>query len=374
MARDRGFRGVVAMRGQEALDVARALRPDAVTLDLRLPDVDGWVLLDQLKHGPETRHIPVHVISALEGERRALENGAFAVLHKPVTQEVLQGALNHLAGFLEKRVRQLLVVEDDPVQRQSIIELIGNGDVVTTAVGSGEEALTLVRERNFDCLVVDLRLPGLSGFELINQLKQLPNMSRTPIIVYTGRELTRSEDAELSRIAQSVIVKDARSPERLLEETALFLHRVEADLPEDKRDILRRVAQMDPLLSDKRVLLVDDDLRNIFALTALLEQHKMAVRSAENGREALELLEREPVDIVLMDIMMPEMDGYEAIRRIRLNPKHAQLPVIALTAKAMAGDRDACVRAGASDYITKPVELSQLLSLLRVWLYGRNAA
>jgi CheY-like chemotaxis protein len=296
------------------------------------------------------------------------------VLHKPVTQEALQGALNQLAGFLEKRVRQLLVVEDDPVQRESIMELIGNGDVVTTAVGSAEEALTLAREKNFDCLVVDLRLPGLSGFELINQFKQLPNMKRTPIIVYTGRELTRSEDAELSRVAQSVIVKDVRSPERLLEETALFLHRVEADLPEDKRDILRRVAQMDPLLSDKRVLLVDDDLRNIFALTALLEQHKMQVKSAENGREALELLERESVDIVLMDIMMPEMDGYEAIRRIRQNPKHAQLPVIALTAKAMAGDRDACVRAGASDYITKPVELSQLLSLLRVWLYGRSVA
>jgi HAMP domain-containing protein/CheY-like chemotaxis protein/signal transduction histidine kinase len=374
MARERGFRGVVAMHGQEALDVARALRPDAITLDLRLPDVDGWVLLDQLKHGPETRHIPVHVISALEGERRALESGAFAVLHKPVTQEAVQGALNQLAGFLEKRVRQLLVVEDDETQRESIIELIGNGDVVTTAVGSAEEALLLAAEKNFDCLVVDLRLPGLSGFELINQFKQLPNMKRTPIIVYTGRELTRSEDAELNRVAQSVIVKDVRSPERLLEETALFLHRVEADLPEDKRDILRRVAQMDPLLSDKRVLLVDDDLRNIFALTALLEQHKMLVRSAENGREALELLEREPVDIVLMDIMMPEMDGYEAIRRIRQNPKHAQLPVIALTAKAMAGDRDACVRAGASDYITKPVELSQLLSLLRVWLYGRGAA
>jgi HAMP domain-containing protein/CheY-like chemotaxis protein len=374
MTRERGFRGVVAMRGQEALDVARALRPDAITLDLRLPDVDGWVLLDQLKHGPETRHIPVHIISALEGERRALESGAFAVLHKPVTQEALQGALNQLAGFLEKRVRQLLVVEDDAVQRQSIIDLIGNGDVITTAVGSAEEALALAREKSFDCLVVDLRLPGLSGFELINQFKQLPNMNRTPIIVYTGRELTRSEDAELSRVAQSVIVKDVRSPERLLEETALFLHRVEADLPEDKRDILRRVAQMDPLLSDKRVLLVDDDLRNIFALTALLEQHKMLVKSAENGREALELLEREPVDIVLMDIMMPEMDGYEAIRRIRQNPKHAQLPVIALTAKAMAGDRDACVRAGASDYITKPVELSQLLSLLRVWLYGRGAS
>ncbi len=374
MARDRGFRGVVSMQGQEALDVACALRPDAITLDLRLPDIDGWVLLDRLKHGAETRHIPVHVISALEGERRALENGAFAVLHKPVTQEGVLHALNQLAGFLEKRVRHLLVVEDDAVQRESIVTLIGNGDVVTTAVGSGEDALALARERTFDCLVIDLRLPGLSGFELITQFKELPNSQRTPIIVYTGRELTRAEDAELSRVAQSVIVKDVRSPERLLEETSLFLHRVEADLPEEKRDLLRRVAQMDPLLSEKRVLLVDDDLRNIFALTALLEQHKMLVRNAENGREALELLEREAVDIVLMDIMMPEMDGYEAIRRIRENPKHAQLPVIALTAKAMAGDREACIQAGASDYITKPVELAQLLSLLRVWLYGRGVA
>ncbi|HET9953845.1 MAG TPA: HAMP domain-containing protein [Polyangiaceae bacterium] len=374
MARERGFRGVVTMHGQEALEVARSLRPDAITLDLRLPDIDGWVLLDQLKHGPETRHIPVHVISALDGERRALENGAFAVLRKPATQEALMSALNSLAGFLERRVRHLLVVEDDPVQRQSIVDLIGDGDVVTTAVGSGEEALALANEKNFDCIVVDLRLPGLSGFDLIHQLKQSPNMSRTPIVVYTGRELTRSEDAELNRMAQSVIIKDVRSPERLLEETALFLHRVEANLPEDKRDLLRRVAQMDPLLSGKRVLLVDDDLRNIFALTALLEQHKMLVRSAENGREALELLDKDSVDIVLMDIMMPEMDGYEAIRHIRKNPKHAQLPVIALTAKAMAGDRDACIEAGASDYITKPVDLSQLLSLLRVWLYGRSRA
>jgi HAMP domain-containing protein/CheY-like chemotaxis protein len=374
MARERGFRGVVSMHGQEALDVARALRPDAITLDLRLPDIDGWVLLDQLKHGSETRHIPVHVISALEGERRALENGAFAVLHKPVTQEAVQGALHSLLGFLDKRERQLLVVEDDPTQRQSIVDLIGEGDVLTTAVGTGAEALALLREKTFDCVVVDLRLPDISGFELIARIKESPDGARTPIVVYTGRELTRAEDAELSRMTHSVIVKDVRSPERLLEETALFLHRVEADLPEDKRDLLKRVAQMDPLLSEKRVLLVDDDLRNIFALTALLEQHKMMVKSAENGREALELLDREEIDVVLMDIMMPEMDGYEAIRRIRKNPRHAQLPVIALTAKAMAGDRDACIKAGASDYITKPVELSQLLSLLRVWLYGRGRA
>jgi HAMP domain-containing protein/CheY-like chemotaxis protein len=371
LARERGFRGVVASEGQAALELARALRPEAITLDLRLPDIDGWVLLDQLKHDAATRHVPVHVISALDGGQRARESGALSVLHKPVTRETLSSAFEELASFLSRAVRRLLLVEDDAVQRDEIIALIGDGDVETTAVGTGALALAALADERFDCLVVDLQLPDMSGFELIGRVKQLPSAARAPIIVYTGRELTRSEHGELVRLSASVIVKDARSPERLLEETALFLHRVEADLPEEKRDLLRRVERMDPLLSERRVLIVDDDLRNVFALTAILEQHQMHVFSAENGREALELLALESVDAVLMDIMMPEMDGYEAIRRIRQNPKHAALPVIALTAKAMAGDRDACIQAGASDYITKPVDLGQLLSLLRVWLYDR---
>jgi HAMP domain-containing protein/CheY-like chemotaxis protein len=370
LAREHGFKGVVALDGAQGVELAKSMQPDAITLDLRLPDVDGWVVLDQLKHDPATRHIPIHIISAADGERRALEHGALAVLQKPVTREDLQSAFGELRGFIEKRVKNLLVVEDDATQRDAIVTLIGNGDVVTTAVASGEEALTLLRERKFDCVVVDLSLPGMSGIDLVTTMKALPELGRTPVIVYTGRELTPSEDADLRRLAESVIIKDVRSPDRLLEETALFLHRVEARLPEAKRAVLRRLAQVDPALAGKRVLVVDDDLRNIFALTAVLEQHQMDVVNAENGLEALDRLAKDPdIDLVLMDIMMPEMDGYEAIRRIRTNPAWLKLPIIAVTAKAMKGDREASIRAGASDYITKPVEPDQLLSLLRVWLY-----
>jgi hypothetical protein len=266
-------------------------------------------------------------------------------------------------------VRRLLVVEDDVMQRQTIVDMVGNGDVETTAVESGEAALAQLQEHSFDCMVLDLRLPGMSGLDLIRKLEDDPALRRLPIIVYTGKELTKEEERGLGELAESVIVKDVRSLERLLEETSLFLHRVEARLPEPKRTLLRQLAQRDPALVGKRALVVDDDVRNIFAITGLLEQHEMVVRYAEDGEEALRILEHDGFDVVLMDIMMPEMDGYDATRRIRAMDAHKDLPVIALTAKAMKGDREKCVEAGASDYITKPVDADQLLSLLRVWLY-----
>ncbi|HEY0711150.1 MAG TPA: response regulator, partial [Polyangia bacterium] len=279
-------------------------------------------------------------------------------------------AIGRLQHFLERKVRRLLVVEDDDVQRKAIVELIGNGDVITTPVPSGEEALKTLDTEPFDCVVLDLRLPGMSGFDLIQAIKERPSWRRIPIIVYTGKELTRDEETKLRQLAETIIVKDVRSPERLLDETALFLHRVEARLPQPKREMLRRIAESDPALAGKKVLLVDDDARNLFALTTVLEQHAMKVIYAENGQQALEKLASEPgINIVLMDIMMPEMDGYEATRRIRAQTRYANLPVIALTAKAMKGDRDKCIQAGASDYITKPVDPDQLVSLLRVWLY-----
>jgi CheY-like chemotaxis protein len=370
LVRDRGFRGVVATSGAQALDLARTLNPDGITLDLRLPDMDGWVVLDQLKHDPRTRHIPVHVISALDDERRGLEQGAIAFLQKTADLEALGAAIGRLQTFLERKVKRLLVVEDDDVQRKAIVELIGNGDVITTAVASAEEALANLDSEPFDCVVLDLKLPGMSGFDLITTIKERPNSSRIPIIVYTGKELSRSEETKLRKIAETIIVKDVRSPERLLDETALFLHRVESKLPAPKREMLRRVAETDPSLEGKKVLLVDDDARNLFALTTVLEQHAMKVVYAENGQQALDKLKGETdVEVVLMDIMMPEMDGYEATRRIRAQTKYASLPVIALTAKAMKGDREKCIQAGASDYITKPVDPDQLVSLLRVWLY-----
>jgi HAMP domain-containing protein/CheY-like chemotaxis protein/signal transduction histidine kinase len=370
MGRQSGFKGVVATSGGQALELARTVKPDAITLDLRLPDIDGWVLLDRLKHDPATRHIPVHVISGLDEERRSLQYGALGFLQKPVTVESLQSGLVGIREFVEKRVKNLLVVEDDPVQSQAISDLIGDGDVTTTSVASGENALETLQQQNYDCVVMDLRLPGMSGFELIERIKADPRHRRLPVIVYTGRELTDEDKQRLHGLAQTVIIKDVTTMERLLDETALFLHRVEANLPERKQRVLRRLAKSDPQLAERNVLVVDDDLRNIFALTSLLEGHKMHVQYAENGRRALSKLEENSnIDVVLMDIMMPEMDGYEALRKIRERSQWKDLPVIALTAKAMKGDREKCLEAGASDYITKPVDADQLLSLLRVWLY-----
>jgi CheY-like chemotaxis protein len=268
-------------------------------------------------------------------------------------------------------MRRLLVVEDDEKQRNSIVELIGDGDdVSTTAVSSGEEALAVLEQGSFDCMVLDLKLPDMSGFELLEKLKQLPQSQDLPVIVYTGKELSRQEEAQLKRAAEAIVLKDARSPERLFDETALFLHRVEAQLPAPKRKLLQQVQQTDPVLAGKRVLVVDDDYRNLFSLTTVLEQHQMQVLQAENGKDALATLERgQDIDVILMDIMMPEMDGYETTRIIRGSMGLKKIPILALTAKAMKGDREKCIEAGASDYITKPIDVDQLLSLLRVWLY-----
>ncbi|HVK82575.1 MAG TPA: HAMP domain-containing protein [Kofleriaceae bacterium] len=365
-----GFKCVVATSGVQALELARTIKPDALTLDLRLPDIDGWVLLDRLKHDPATRHIPVHVISGLDEERRSLQYGALGFSQKPATAEELQAGLEDIREFVEKRVKHLLLVEDDPIQRQAIADLVGDGEVETTAVESAEGALTSLDEKAYDCVVMDLRLPEMSGFELLERIKADPRHRRLPVIVYTGRDLTEEDRQRLDGLAQSVIIKDVTTMERLLDETALFLHVVESNLPERKQRVLRRLAKSDPQLAERSVLVVDDDLRNIFALTSLLEGYKMNVQYAENGRRALAKLEENPnIDVVLMDIMMPEMDGYEALRRIRERDEWKTLPVIALTAKAMKGDREKCLEAGASDYITKPVDSDQLMSLLRVWLY-----
>jgi hypothetical protein len=369
VARERGFKGVVAQTGAAGLELARIVKPDAITLDLGLPDMDGWVVLDQLKHDPATRHVPVHILSAHDQERRGLQQGAIAFLSKPLDPEQLGKVLDEIQAFLKRRVKRLLIVEDDETQRQSIVELIGNDDVETTAVGSAEAALGALSGHAFDCMVLDLKLPDMSGFDLIHRVKEQAQWKRLPIIIYTGKELERQEAVELGKLAETVIVKDVRSPERLFDETALFLHRVETRLPAQKREILQRL-RSEPALSGKKVLIVDDDLRNIFAMTAMLEEHEVDVVYAENGRQALERLqEHSDVDMVLMDIMMPDMDGYDAMRKIRTQNRFAKLPVIALTAKAMKEDRKKCIDAGASDYITKPVNQEQLLSLMRVWLY-----
>nr|MDQ3282780.1 HAMP domain-containing protein [Acidobacteriota bacterium] len=370
MARDKGFKGIVATRGETALQLAPRYRPDAITLDIALPDMEGWTVLDRLKHDRVTRHIPVHIISGDEEAARGLRLGAFAQMQKPVEKESLDEAFSKIRGFVERSNKSLLVVEDNEQQRQAIIELIGEGDVEITGVGTGEEALRILGERRFDCMVLDLGLPDMSGFDFLNRMKSDLQITDVPVVVYTGRELSRKEEADLQRMADAIIVKDVRSPDRLLDETALFLHRVEENLPEQKRKMLEQLHESDPVLAGKKALIVDDDMRNIYALTSLLERHKMKVLYAESGAEGIEILRKTPdLDVVLMDVMMPEMDGYEAMRRIRSMDEYKNLPMIALTAKAMKGDREKCMEAGASDYITKPIDAQQLVSLLRVWLY-----
>jgi CheY-like chemotaxis protein/signal transduction histidine kinase/HAMP domain-containing protein len=369
MAREKGFKCLAATRGDAGLAMARHYQPDAITLDIELPGLDGWSVLDRLKHDAATRHIPVHIISMLEEAHRGMRLGAMAHLTKPVEREALEHAFTTIAGFIDRKVKTLLVVEDNDVERQSIVELIGNGDVKTTAVATGGEALELLETRTFDCLVLDLGLSDMSGFELLEKMKNGQSLSQIPVIVYTGRALSKKEETELRRLAETIIIKDVKSPDRLLDETALFLHRVESSLPAEKRKILEQLHQHDPSLAGRKALIVDDDIRNIFALTSVLEQHDMDVVYAENGRDGIRMLEDTPdVDVVLMDVMMPEMDGYEAMRRVRDLPRFRSLPIIALTAKAMKGDREKCIEAGASDYIIKPVDTEQLVSLLRVWL------
>jgi CheY-like chemotaxis protein len=374
MAREKGFnKCLLAVRGDSGLALAREYRPDAITLDLRLPAIDGWSVLERLKHDPRTRHIPVHLISGADDDARprALKQGALAFLQKPASPESLAEALGTVKNFIDRRVKNLLIVEDNEAQRQAIVELVGDSDVDTTAVGTAEDALRALREGHFDCMVVDLGLPDMMGLDLINMIKSDERLRELPIIVYTGKDLSPDEETRLKRVTDAVIVKSVRSMEHLLDETALFLHRVEANLPAAKQQMLRQVHHADPVFSGKVVLVVDDDVRNIFAITSMLERHNMSVIYAENGRKGVETLRENPnVDVVLMDIMMPEMDGYETTREIRKEARFADLPIIALTAKAMKGDREKCLEAGASDYITKPVEPEQLLSLLRVWLYG----
>jgi HAMP domain-containing protein/CheY-like chemotaxis protein len=371
VARERGFKGIVALRGDSGLALAHEFKPDAIILDMKLPVMDGWSVLERLKQHPETRHIPVHIVSAGEGRQNALRAGAVAFVEKPVSKEGLEETFGAIRTFIDREVKRLLVVEDDEDERRAVIELIGGGDdVEVTAVGSGEEALEALQLQRYDCMVVDLKLPERSGFDLLDQIKQDERLATMPVIVYTGKELTQHETTKLRRLADTIVVKDASSPERLLDETSLFLHRVERKLPQEKRRLLEQLHSAEEVFKDKKILIVDDDVRNVFALTSVLEAHGMEVFYAENGKDGIELLRRTPdVDLVLMDIMMPELDGYETTRLIRTDDTYKQLPIISLTAKAMKGDREKAIAAGASDYITKPVDTDQLLSLMRVWLY-----
>jgi HAMP domain-containing protein/signal transduction histidine kinase/CheY-like chemotaxis protein len=368
MAHEQGFKVLVAQRGATALAMVRDFKPAAVTLDLNLPDLDGWRVLDRLKVDLATRHIPVQIISVEQDASPTLSQGALGFLTKSDRRDSVQQAFANLKEFISRPMKKLLLVEDDEIQTMSIRELLGNGDVTTTVVATGKDALAAIQSEKYDCLVLDLGLPDMPGTELLEQIKHSGNSRSLPVVIYTARDLLAEEASKLQSLAESILIKDARSPERLLDETALLLHRNVSKLPERQRKMLERLHQ--GVLEGKKVLLVDDDIRNIFAMTSVLERFKMRVVSAENGKDAIQILADQPnVDIVLMDIMLPTMDGYTTIRAIREISDFKELPIIAVTAKAMKGDREKCIAAGASDYLCKPVEAEQLRSTLRLWLH-----
>jgi len=371
LARDRGFKGLVALKGGAGLALARQFQPAAISLDVFLPDMLGWTVLNQLKLDPTTRHIPVQIFSVAEDDRtHGLAHGAFSYLVKSSTSEGMEAALDRIKEFTNARTKRLLIVEDNDIERDAIVTLLGHDDIEIAAVGTGEDALKALRENEFDCVVLDLRLPDMSGFKLLELLQSDPSGKNIPVVVYTGKDLSAPERLQLKAMAKSIVLKDVQSPERLLDETALFLHRVVTDLPSDRQQMLQRLHGSNESLRGRKVLVVDDDARNIFALTSLLENEDMDVITATNGRTAIKLIEATPdLSLVLMDIMMPEMDGYETMREIRMAQQFRNLPILALTAKAMKGDREKCLDAGASDYIAKPVNTDQLLSLMRVWLF-----
>jgi HAMP domain-containing protein/CheY-like chemotaxis protein/signal transduction histidine kinase len=370
LARNNGFKTLLAMRGDDALELAKQYQPTAVSLDVFLPDMLGWNVLSQLKQNPLTRHIPVQIITLDEDRQHGLARGAFSFIVKPTTPAGIGDALSKIKEFAKPRRRRLLVVEDNKAEQLSIGELLGHDDIEIVSACTGMEALAALRAQPCDCVVLDLRLPDMSGFEVLERMRGDADLADVPVVVFTGRELSAEEDLQLHAMARSIVVKGVESPERLLDETALFLHRVITDLPSEKQRMLERLNSSDEDLVGRKVLLVDDDSRNIFALSSVLERRGMRVLTSTTGSEAIELIESTPdLAIVLMDIMMPEMDGYQTIERIRKSPAYRRLPIIALTAKAMKGDREKCLEAGASDYLAKPVNTEQLLSSLRMWLH-----
>jgi CheY-like chemotaxis protein len=369
LAHESSYRALVAFTADEGLQLAAERQPQAVLLDIRLPDRSGLSVLQMLKDNPQTRHIPVHVISATDNGEAALHMGAIGFARKPIAREDLLAVFERLERRFTQKVKHILLVEDDERQRDSMVKLIEDEDIAITPAASGSEALRQLQSTVFDCMIMDLKLPDMQGSELLRKMSQQEIASFPPVIVYTGRSMTRAEEAELSKYSRSIIIKGARSPERLLDEVTLFLHKVESQLSSERQTMLKAVRSRDRVFEGRRILLVDDDVRNIFALTSAIEQKGALVEIARNGHEALDKLDAVPdIDLVLMDIMMPVMDGLEATRRLRADPRFARLPVIAITAKAMKDDQEQCLAAGANDYLAKPIDLSRLYSLLRVWM------
>jgi len=371
VARGHGVKCLLAQDGFSALTLIREFQPDAITLDIGLPHLDGWRLLDRLKSDLGTRHIPVAAISASDECQRALKMGCIRFCTKPVAREQVEEVVVALQRFVEQPLRHVLILEDDPAQQLSIAELIKNPKVEITTASDADSALTLMEEHEFDCLLLDLRLPGrISGNQLLEEMQRQPRYRNLATVVYTGKVLSAEEEIRLNQLARSIVLKDVRSPERLLDQATLRLHNHVADLSEHQLALLKSLHSDQTVLTGRNVLLVDDDIRNVFAMTSVLERYGMAVVAAESGPEALAKLEANTeIDIALMDIMLPEMDGYKVTQAIRAQTRFKSLPIVALTAKAMKGDREKCIEAGCSDYLAKPVDIEQLLSVLRLWLH-----
>lgn len=370
LAHEHRYKCLIANDGESGLHLADYYQPHAIILDIGLPGIDGYEVINRLKNSQRTRHIPVHIISAADKSLDSLKLGAIGYLNKPVTQQSLEQAFSKIDNIVNKPLRTLLIIEDDAVTRKSIENLMTDDSIRIVSVGSAESALQLLENEAFDCIILDLGLVDMSGFEFLDIIKNQEKFHDIPVVVYTSKELNKDEDLKLQQYAESIIMKGARSFERLLSETTLFLHQIESELPEKKQKMLRKIHGREDILEGKTVLIVDDDMRNVFALNSLLESYKIKTINARNGVEGIKKLKETPaVDLILMDVMMPEMDGYEAMRIIRKESAYARLPIIALTAKAMKDDREKCMAAGASEYLAKPVESAKLISLLRVWLY-----
>ena len=369
LAHELHYSCLVAHSAEDGFALAAQFVPDAILLDMGLPDRSGLSVLQRLKENAQTRHIPVHVVSGVDRKEAALMMGAVGYAIKPATRDQLKEVFQKLEDKLTQKMKRVLLVEDDARQRESVIQLIGDADVEIIAVETGTEALALLTETIFDCMIIDLKLPDIQGHELLQRMSTEDICSFPPVIVYTGRNLTREEETELMKYSRSIIIKGARSPERLLDEVTLFLHKVESELSAERQTMLKTARSRDKVFEGRKVLLVDDDVRNIFALTSALEQRGMVVEIGRNGFEAIDKLDTvADIDLVLMDVMMPGMDGLEATRRIRKDPRFGSLPIIAVTAKAMKDDQEQCLAAGTNDYLAKPIDLDRLFSLLRVWM------
>jgi CheY-like chemotaxis protein len=370
IGRDKHFKCLLAEDGQTGLQLAFEYQPQAIILDVGLPQLDGWSVMEKLKQDPQTRHIPVHFMSAYDHRKEAKQKGAIGYLLKPINMEQLGAAFKKIERFISNHLKKLLILTDNENRQRDILNLVADAEIQVSMATTRVEAFKQLYATPYDCLILDLDIEQGGGLSFLEQLPKDENLSQIPVIIYAERELTLVEQKTVHDCENNLTLKAVRSPERLLEEVTLFLHQVEGNLSKEKRQMLQMVHNKEVILKDKKVLIVDDDTRNTFALFTVLEEKEMEVIVAQHGKEALDLLTEHPnVDIVLMDIMMPEMDGYEAIQRIRAQPQFRKLPIIALTAKAMKGDKAKCIEAGANDYLSKPVDLDKLFSLMRVWLY-----